>query len=151
MFRRISNGQNQKRNRKPEIREKPKPEEFGIGNEALAEMIGNAVTNNISNEANNALGANVNPDGNSQDGLDQYDRNDFNNIRSAKKKKDGHNNLLDLDELSQSSDGGHIENLSQIEDDEIDIENISQIEDRSRCAAVQSTNGKHHGQTGPQG
>ena len=37
-------------------------------------MIGNAVANNISNEANNALGANVNPDGNSQDGLDQYDR-----------------------------------------------------------------------------
>lgn len=89
MFRRTSNRQNQKRNRKPEIREKPKPEEFGIGNEALAELLGNAVANDISNEANNPLGANANPDGNSQDRLDHYYRNDFNNIRSGKRKKTG--------------------------------------------------------------
>lgn len=104
MFRRTSNRQNQKRNRKPEILEKPKPEEFGIGNEALAELLGNAVANDISNEANNPLGANANPDGNSQDRLDHYYRNDFNNIRSGKRKKTGQKNLPDIDELSQLND-----------------------------------------------
>ena len=99
MFRRSSKRQNQNINPDPEIREEQKADATGIGNEALADLIGNNIVNNISNEANNA---------GSEDQYSHYAENDLKNVIWKPVRKP----LTDLNQISQPDNDDIAKNIS---------------------------------------